>query len=233
MDNNNLPTRTQLHRSQKKTKKHFYKRWWFWGIIFILLLAAGGFGGMKMTSTGPFSQKTTKVAKKKATPKKKVAKKTGLTLKQYNGIYLSQTDGLSQEILGKLFGEPNSTSTSTVQNISTNVVTWNKIADGQLGSNLTVNFTNDHAISKAITGLKVTRNKKLSLADYEKIQNGDSETQLLQNLGKPNGYAESSVNNTTQKEYTYSSGLKGETGANFIVTITNDTVSGKSQTGLK
>ena len=233
MDNNNLPTRAELKRSKKGTKKHFYKRWWFWTIIFVVLLAAGGLGGMKMTAMGPFSQKTTKVSKKKAAPKKTVKKKTGITLNQYNGIYLSETDGLTSATLTKLFGKPDSNSTSTVQNLQTNVDTWTKIADSQLGANLTVNFSNDHAVSKSINGLKVSRSKKIGLTDYNQIQNNDSEDQLTSKLGKPNGYTETSVGGTTQKDFTYTSGINGETGANFIVNITNGVVSGKSQTGLK
>lgn len=234
MDNGNLPTRAEARHSKKSTKKYFYKRWWFWTIIFVLLLAGGGLGGMKMTSTGIFSQKTTKVAKKKqAAPKKTVKKKTGLTVNQYNGIYLSETDGLSAATLTKLFGKPSSTSTSTVQNLQTNVDTWTKIADGQLGANLTVNFSNDHAISKSISGVKITRSKKLGLTEYNQINNNDSEDQVTTELGKPNNYSETNISGTTQKDLTYTSGINGETGANFIVNITNGVVSGKSQTGLQ
>ena len=233
MDNGNLPTRAEARRSKKSTKKHFYKRWWFWTIIFVLLLAGGGLGGMKMTSTGPFSQKTTKVAKKKSTPKKTVKKKPGLSLNQYNGIYLSETDGLSSATLTKLFGKPSSTSNSTVQSLQTDVDTWTKIADGQLGANLTVNFANNHAISKSISGIKITRSKKLGLTEYNQIQNNDSEDQITSELGKPNNYSETNVAGTVQKDFTYTSGINGETGANFIVNITNGVVSGKSQTGLQ
>ncbi|KRN98378.1 DUF3862 domain-containing protein [Companilactobacillus kimchiensis] len=234
MDNNNLPTRAELHRSQKKTKKHFYRRWWFWSIIFILLLIGGGLGGMKMTAMGPFSQtSSTKVTKKKTASKKTTKKVTGITLKQYNGIYLSESAGLPSETLNKIFGKPNTTSNSTVQNLQTDVATWTKIADGQLGANMTVNYANNHAVSKAITGLKVTRSQKLDLTEFNKIQNDQSEAQVINDLGKPNGYSEITVGNTTQKDLTYSTGINGETGANFIINLTNGVVSGKSQTGLK
>ncbi|WP_010019861.1 hypothetical protein [Companilactobacillus farciminis] len=62
MDSNNLPTRAQ-YRS-KKHPKHFYSRWWFWLIIIIIILAGGATAGMKITSTGPFKETTTKVEKK-------------------------------------------------------------------------------------------------------------------------------------------------------------------------
>lgn len=233
MDNQNLPTRAQLRRTKKKSKKHFYKRWWFWTIIFVLLLAGGGLTGMKMTSMGPFATKTTKVTKKKKSVKKTTKKESGVTLNQYNGIYLSENDGLSQEILQKLLGKPNSTSSSTVQTLQTTVNTWTKVSNGELGSNMTVNFSNDHAIGKAISGLKVSRSTKLSLSDYNKIQNGISKDQLLDDLGNPNGYSETTINGTTTNDFTYSSDINGETGANFIVNLTNGVVSGKSQTGLK
>jgi len=231
--NNNLPTRAEFRRSLKHKKKHFYKRWWFWTIIVILLLAGGGVVGMKMTSTGPFQQ-TTKVSKsKKTTKKKKVVNKSGVTFAQYSGIFLNESSGTPIKTVQRLLGKPSSTSTSTANNAKTEINTWNNVENGELGSSLKVTFANGHAIAKAISGLKAVRSEKLGLDAYSSVQNGMEESTVLTNVGKPNGYSESFSSDKTSKSFTYSSGVSGSTGANFVVNFTNGTVSGKSQTGMK
>lgn len=235
MNNEKYPSRAEFRRSnnqQKPAKKRFYKRWWFWLIVIVIVGAAGGIGGY--TALKSNSTSTTKVTKKKkSVSKKKTTKKTGVTLAQYNGIYLSQNDGLSSVTLQQLLGRPSGSTTSTVQDLKTSVLTWDQVADGELGSKLSVNFASDHAISKTISGLKVSRSQKLGLSQYNTIQNGTSEEEILSILGKPNGYSETAINGATAKSFTYTSGIKGKVGANFVVTLTNGTVSAKSQTGLE
>lgn len=231
--NNNLPTRAAYRRSLKHQKKHFYKRWWFWTLIVIIVLAGGGVAGMKMTATGPFA-KTSHVSKpKKTTKKKKVVNKDGVTFAQYSGIYLNETSGTPIATVQRLLGKPSTTSTSNANNTKTEINTWNNVDNGELGSNLKVTFANGHAISKAISGMKVARSEKLGLDAYSSVQNGMEESTILNNIGKPNGYSESFNSDKTSKSFTYSSGVSGSTGANFVVNFTNGTVSGKSQTGMK
>lgn len=230
MNNHDLPTRSEYQRSHKKIKKHFYKSWWFWTIVAILLLAGGGFAGMKMTETGPFAP-TTKVSKKNSTSTKKKTSTTkkGVTLAQYNGIFINENYGLSASKTESVIGKASTTST----NDQTNIYTWNNIKNGQLGSKLNVTFINDHATGKAISGLKVSRSEKLGLDVYNSIQNGQNEATIVNNVGKPNGYTESIANGTTTKTWTYSSGVKGDTGANFIISFSNGKVNGKSQSGMQ
>ncbi|WP_119326343.1 DUF3862 domain-containing protein [Companilactobacillus musae] len=234
MNNYNLPTRAEYQRTHKKQKKHFYKKWWFWSIIIIILLTGGGLTGMKMTSMGPFSQSSSqKTTKKKSSTKKNTKKKSGVTIPQYSGIYLNAESGTPMETVQQILGKPSSTSTTTQGDTKTEINTWNNIKNGQLGSNMKVSFTNGHAVSKSITGVKVNREQKLGLDAYSSIQNGQSEDAIFTNLGRPNNYNETIASGKDVKEYTYSSGVKGNTGANFIVTLTDGTVSGKSQTGIK
>ncbi|APU71420.1 DUF3862 domain-containing protein [Companilactobacillus crustorum] len=233
MYNGNLPTRAEYRRSHKTLKKHFYKRWWFWTIIIILLLAGGGILGMQMTSTGPFTQTEKQTTKKKPKTKKKATTKTGVTLAQYKGIFLDQNSGTPSATVERLLGKPSATSTTTSQDSKTELDTWNKIQNGQLGSNLKVTFASGHAINKAITGIKVKRSKTLGMDEYSSVQNGQSEAVIMANLGQPNGYRESIVDGKNVVELTYSSGVSGASGANFIVNLTDGSVSGKSQTGMK
>lgn len=230
MNSNNLPTRAQ-YRSQKH-HKHFYSRWWFWLIIIVILAGGGATVGMKITATGPFKVATTKV-KKKDTTKKKVKKQTGVTFYQYNGIYLNETSGTPIETVHNILGKPSSTSITENQGVKTELDTWNDIQNGQLGSTLKVSFANGHAISKALNGLKVKRSEKLGLDAYSSIQNGQSVDAIHTNLGKPNSYSESLADGKSVVNYTYSSDVSGDTGANFVVTFTDGSVSGKSQSGME
>lgn len=69
--------------------------------------------------------------------------------------------------------------------------TWDKIPNGDLGSNFSVGFSNDRATSKTITGLKVSRNKILTLQDFNQIQDGQSREEVFNTLDTPNEYSES------------------------------------------
>lgn len=229
------PSRSEYRRSNG-LKKSFYQRWWFW-IIIILLIVGGGAGGYYLYSHSQENtsnvQKKTTTSKTKPKKKKKSVTTSGITLKQYNSIYISDKDGLSLDILTKFFGKSETSTVSKVNDKQTNMETWSKIANGTKDSKLIVQFYNDHAIEKTISGLTVDRNSKITLVDYAKIDNDQTTDQVTQILGKPNYYSETNVDGTTNTTYKYTTGLGGEDGANCTINFTNGNVSDKSQTGLK
>lgn len=233
------PSRSEYRRSHG-LKKSFYQKWWFW-IIIVILIVGGGAGGYYLYSSQS-SSNTSKVEKKTASSKSKPKKQkkstttsdsSEITLKNYNGIYISDKDGLSLDILTKYFGKPASSTVSKVNDKQTNMETWTKIANGTKNSKLVVQFYNDHAIEKTISDLKVTRSSKIALTDYVKVDNDQSTDQVIQILGNPNYYSETNLDGTTTTIYKYTSGLNGEDGANCTINFTNGKVSGKSQSGLK
>lgn len=239
MTSKKYPSRAQYRQEHniKPPKKAFYKKWWFWLIIIILIV-----GGVLIGTFGDFytpkkTETTTTQTSKKKTAKKAVKKSTkeitGVSLKQYNGIYLSEKDGLSSEILTEYFGKPNESSVSKVDDLQTNVDTWEKVANGTKNSKVIVHFYNDHAVTKAISDLKVTRNEKITLKKYQELQNGQTSNDVLNTLGNPNTYSESMINGTATKVFKYTTGLNGDQGAEITVTFNNDAVDGKNQTGLK
>lgn len=229
------PSRSEYRRSNG-LKKSFYQRWWFW-IIIILLIVGGGAGGYYLYSHSQENasnvQKKNTTSKAKPKKKKKSVTASGITLKQYNSIYISDKDGLSLDVLTKFFGKSATSTVSKVNDKQTNMETWSKIANGTKDSKLVVQFYNDHAIEKTISGLTVNRSSKISLADYAKIDNNQTTDQVTQTLGKPNYYSETNIDGTTNTTYKYTTGLDGEDGANCTINFTNGNVSGKSQTGLK
>ncbi|WP_125590531.1 DUF3862 domain-containing protein [Companilactobacillus jidongensis] len=233
MHNQVTMSRSQ-YRNQNKKKKPLFKKWWFWLLIVILVAAIGT--GYYYYQDNNSDTKTESSSKKNKSAKKKssqVKKASGIRLDNYNGIYLSQTDGLSLASLQKLFGNYSSSSDSTIGDVQATSYTWKKIANGDLGASLIVGFVNDHAISKSISGLKVSRDKKITLDLYNQIQNGQSEQDVINLLGKPNGYSETSVENTASKVYSYTSDVKGDIGANIVITFTDGAVSSKNQLSVQ
>ncbi|WP_246005625.1 DUF3862 domain-containing protein [Companilactobacillus insicii] len=231
--NNTVTMSRSQYRSQNRKKTPFFKKWWFW-LLIIIFIALGGSGYYYYQNKD--SNNKTEISSKKSKPTKKknhTDTDGGIRLDNYNGIYLSQSDGLTLETLQKLFGKYSSNSNNTIGNVQETSYTWKNIANGDLGSSLIVGLVNNHAISKSISGLKVNRNKEINLDLYNQIQNGQSEQDIIHLLGKPNGYSETSVEGTASKVYSYTSDVKGEIGANIVITFTDGTVSSKNQLSVQ
>lgn len=205
-------------------KKPFYKRVWFWIlVVLVVIIGASAMDGKKGTGakSAPASSKSSSTAS------------NGITKSQWDKIKLSESDGDSVNSVKKDFGKPNSTSTSTVENVKADMYTWNRVANASLGGTVVVGFSDGHAISKSIANLKVSRSKKITLNDFNTIQNGQTKSQIESKFGKPNGYDISTIAGQTTEIWTYTSGIKGSAGANFNVTFTNDAVSGMTQSSME
>ena len=87
--------------------------------------------------------------------------------------------------------------------------------------------------SKTITGLKVSRNKILTLQDFNQIQDGQSREDVFNTLDTPNEYSESNVSNQDSEIVSYTAGIKGDIWENFNITFTGGKVSAKSQSSPK
>lgn len=209
-------------------KKPFYKRFWFWILIVIVV-------GAVATNMNKSDKKTTSSDAK--TESKKSASKSNsnkVNLKNFDTITLSETDGSTPGQVKQLFGKvANSTSETTVEGLKSKTYTWSNVLDGSLGSNVVIGFSNNHAIVKSISGLKIDRKKKISLSDFDSVQNNQTKNDVLSKFGKPNGYSITKIADQTSEMWEYTSGIKGDLGANFNVTFTNDAVSGKSQASMK
>lgn len=217
-----------------KVKKPFYKRVWFWILIVIIAIAAiSSMGGSKEKDSS--TDKSSSSATASSSSSKKDDGK--IRLADYNAIKIgdlmnSANGGSTVDELTKKFGKPSDTSTSTLDNVKTDVNTWDNV-DGGLGANLTVMFSNGKAVDKAISDLNVTRSSKITLAKFDSISNGQSEADVVKALGNPNGYSENVISGKTTKMMMYTSGVKGDFGANCNITIEGGVVSGKSQTSMK
>lgn len=146
----------------------------------------------------------------------------------FDKINLGSNEGMSQQEAEKLFWNPNSTSESEMEGQKTTLASW---SGGKLGVSvsLTINFNNGHAVSKSIHGLK--SNNKISLDDFNKIQNGISEAELMQQLGEPSGKTYTNISGAQSSELSYIG--KGDLGANASFLFTNGKLTNKAQTNLK
>lgn len=81
--------------------------------------------------------------------------------------------------------------------------------------------------------MKVSRNKKLILQDFNQIQDGQSREDVFNTLGTPNEYSESNVSNQDSKIGSYTAGIKDDVGENFNITFIGGKVSVNSQSSPK
>lgn len=200
---------------KKKAKKPFYKRVWFWIIVVLLIFAGIGTanGGGKNTSDS--SNK--------------------VSYANYKKIKLSGDNGSTKDDVKKLFGKkPQDTSTQEIDGVNTDTQTWSSVKGGDASSNITVGFSNGHAVNKIITGLKVNRKSQITLNDFDSLQTGATKDEVLKEFGKPNGYTHTDILGKVSEDWSYTSNIKGDTGANFIISFDeNGVVNNKTQTSMK
>lgn len=219
-----------------KVKKPFYKHVWFWIVVAIVIIAVGAnLGGGSDSKKNSSSSKTASSKKASSSTKKQTDGK--ITLADYNSFKIGDMSdngaGATKkaDIVNK-FKDPSSTSTSTLDKTTVDMDTWDNV-DGDITASFVGEFANNNLVSKAITGIKVSRSSKIDLAKFNAVANGQSEAQVRKALGDPNGISENLIAGTTTKMLTYSSGLKGDVVSSVTITLQADKVTGKSQTGLK
>lgn len=196
-------------------KKPFYKRVWFWIVVVLLFFvgigAANGGGSNSANDNNKVSYSN------------------------YKKIKLSGNDGSTKNDVKNLFGKkPEDTSTQEIDGVNTDTQTWNGVKNGDAASNITVGFSNGHAVNKIITGLKVNRKSQITLADFDSLQTGATKDEVLKQFGKPNGYTHTDILGKVSEDWSYTSKVKGDTGANFIISFDeNGIVNNKTQTSMK
>lgn len=133
-----------------------------------------------------------------------------------------------------LFGKKASqTSEVQVSGTTAKNYTWSGLEGGNTVSGISVAFANGKAVQKTITGKKVVRSKKISQADFEKVQTGMSKSQVKKLLGEPDTFSYAVINGQSIDVFSYTTGVKGDVGANAMFTFNNDSMTTKSQSGLQ
>lgn len=215
-------------------KKPFYKRVWFWILVVIVIGVASSMGGNKDKESKTTDNKTesSTTSSNKSSESSAKIKRSDFDAIKIGDLMQSADGGDTLDSLKQKFGEPNDASSSETNDVKTDIVTWDKV-DNKIGSSMVISFTDGKAFSKDLTGFKLTRKNKIDLAQFNAITNGTSYNDVINKFGEPDNYTETLIAGEKQTMAMYTSGVKGDFGANFNVTFTNDVVSGKSQSSMK
>lgn len=223
-----------------KVKKPLYKRVWFWIVFVIILIIFGSlFGGQDdKKSSEPASKNESKSsvsAKSSSQKNEEVDLKANFDKLTVGDLMTNGAGGANLAEVKALFGEPDTTSESTIEGISTKMMVWSSLKGGSLLSSFSASFANDLLVSKAITGLKVSKHAEISLNQFNSISTaGDfTEDQARNEFGEPDSISTTLINGQTQNLLSWTKYVVGDTGANFSITFDNNIASNKSQLNMK
>lgn len=137
--------------------------------------------------------------------------------------------GTNLETLKSYFGEPSSTSQEQAGDATLNVYNW------QFDS-VVVNakLYNDSTVVKSISNFSYVRDPKITLKDYDGLQNGTSYDAVVKKFGVPDVYSIAVSSDATMTQALWSSNLVTPSGSSGSVTLNfeNGNLSSKTQTNL-
>ncbi|MCH4004386.1 MAG: DUF3862 domain-containing protein [Lactobacillus crispatus] len=180
------------------------------------------------------SAKSTQTSKKKSSSTDKIISQNKELRSKFDQIKVGDLmskgkGGDTEKQVKALLGSSNSTTSSKTEGIKTSGATWNK---GKVS--ITVAYVDKHAISKMITGFKWTgRPAKLDKKAFDSIADGSTYESVIKKYGEPDGLDESLIMGKKTVAATWITGVKGDTGANAVLTFTNNKLTDKTQTDLK
>lgn len=180
------------------------------------------------------SAKSTQTSKKKSSSVDKIISQNKELRSKFDQIKVGDLmskgkGGDTEKQVKALLGSPNSTTSSKTEGIKTSGASWTK---GKV--NITVAYVDKHAISKMITGFKWTgRPAKLDKKSFDSIADGSTYESVIKKYGEPDGLDESLIMGKKTVAATWITSVKGDTGANAVLTFTNNKLTDKTQTDLK
>lgn len=199
----------------------------------ISLVAATSLAALSLTACGASTSSQSSSSSKSATTSASSKSTNKVNESNFNKIKIGSNGSTIKQVQA-LFGKKASqTSEVQVSGTTAKNYTWSGLEGGNTVSGISVAFANGKAVQKTITGKKVTRPKKISQADFEKVQTGMSESQVKKLLGEPDTFSYAVINGQSIDVFSYTTGVKGDAGANAMFTFNNDAVTTKSQFGLQ
>lgn len=200
----------------------------------IALVAATSLAALSLTACGAStssqsssSSKSTAASSSSSKPANKINESN------FNKIKIGSNGSTIKQVQALFGKKANQTSEVQVSGTTAKNYTWSGLEGGNTVSGISIAFANGKAVQKTITGKKVTRPKKISQADFEKVQTGMSESQVKKLLGEPDTLSYAVINGQSIDVFSYTTGVKGDIGANAMFTFNNDSMTAKSQSGLK
>lgn len=219
-----------------KEKKPFFKKVWFWILVLIVLAIIGGsLGGSKDKKADDADRNTPSKTASSSKTESNVNLKDNFDNISLGDILSNGDGGSSLADVKSIFGEPDSTSETNIEGQTAKMLTWGGPDGGDLMSSVVISFSNDKAVSKAVTGLKVGKHEKATLEQFNAVATDGnfSEDQAKQTFGEPDGISESIVNGQKQSMLSWTKNVNGDVGANFSITFDGGKATSKSQLSLK
>ena len=234
-----------------KTRKPFYKKIWFWiiTILALFVLINGAYGAGK-SSNDSDNTKTEQKSENKTTEESddtndekiytgergdQISMDNLAILQAYYKIKLgdlmkSGQGGTSYKKIKHIFNSgPSDTSSSETSGVKTEIAIW-RYED----VTITVTFVNNHAVGSAETGLRWKRAKPtFTKKTYNKLSGDLNSEKAYKKFGIPDEVTQMLIFGSYKTKFTWFTGLKGSLGANVSLDFTGDSLTGKSQYGLK
>ena len=233
-----------------KNKQPIYKKAWFWIItILALFILIGGAYGIGKSSNDSNDAKTEQKSESKPTDESankeeeiytgergdQISKDNLAILQAYYKVKLgdlmkSGQGGTSYKKVKSIFNSaPSETSSSETSGVKTELAIW-QYDD----VTITITFVNNHAVGSAETGLRWQRAKPtFTKKIYNNLSGNLNSDKIYKKFGIPDEVTQILIFGSYKTKFTWFTGLKGTLGANVSLEFTGDSLTGKSQYGLK
>lgn len=210
-------------------KKPFYRRNWFWITILSIIIVVSATTYIANYSYYKDEADQANVDQRKDQSERKQAEKNPSLVAKYNSIKTGK-NGYSRKVITNLLGNP--TETQIMDKKGKEITaTWNK-TDNNNQVMIQITFFKNIAKSKSIQGLDIDRENSLTLADFNKLKNGDNYNRVISVLGDPDDYSD--INGI--RTLTYVSDLSEadpSQNASIDIKLSDNKIVAKSQVNLK
>lgn len=237
--------------NDNKNNQPIYKKTWFWIVtILALFVLIGGAYGIGKSSNDSDNTKTEQKSESKTTEESddtndekiytsergdQISMDNLAILQAYYKIKLgdlmkSGQGGTSYKKVKHIFNSgPSDTSSSETSEVKTEIAIW-RYDD----ITITITFVNNHAVGSTETGLRWKRAKPtFTKKTYNKLSGNLNSEKVYKKFGIPDEVTQMLIFGSYKTKFTWFTGLKGSLGANVSLDFTGDSLTGKSQFGLK
>ncbi|MCX0291015.1 DUF3862 domain-containing protein [Lactobacillus kullabergensis] len=234
-----------------KNNQPIYQKIWFWVLIILALFALiGGAYGIGKSSNNSNNAKTEQKSESKPTDESnntddekiytgergdQISMDNLAILQAYYKVKLgdlmkSGQGGTSYKKVKHVFNSgPSETSSSETSGVKTEIAIW-RYDD----VTITITFVNNHAVGSTETGLRWKRAKPtFTKKNYNKLSSNLDSEKIYKKFGIPDEVTQMLIFGSYKTKFTWFTGLKGSLGANVSLDFTGDSLTGKSQYGLK
>ncbi|QHJ84762.1 MAG: hypothetical protein [Bacteriophage sp.] len=234
-----------------KNNQPIYQKIWFWVLIILaLFVLIGGAYGIGKSSNNSNNAKTEQKSESKPTDESnntddekiytgergdQISMDNLAILQAYYKVKLgdlmkSGQGGTSYKKVKHVFNSgPSETSSSETSGVKTEIAIW-RYDD----VTITITFVNNHAVGSTETGLRWKRAKPtFTKKTYNKLSSNLNSEKVYKKFGIPDEVTQMLIFGSYKTKFTWFTGLKGSLGANVSLDFTGDSLTGKSQYGLK